>query len=381
MSETFPVLFKEIPTFTTIEDWTKKNGYAELMNNISSCASGEHAAIMDESISIGSEKLLAVQAIDAEHCGHALKQEDVKVVALGISKSWTGENVAEKQSCTEDSIGRKFKYNVSDGGRNLVKASFLNGTPHHLDISHTVGNMLKEQFAECEDFVGFTKWMGENRVKLHLTDMAYMQPPKQRTISRFMNCFGWVKWAYSLNNTYDTMTQKEQATFAMVRKNEQLINELHDIMECVEDVLAEAKKSGINKTLARRYADLCVKRLMSPSSTTHRKTMMAAMMGKYFIEEGAKVADGQTHTFCSDSIESMFGIYKERKSPNKNYGITPYVLTIPLYSRLATKEKRKSFDVAANLCMVSLRDVKEWKELNCYENWVSERTKRLKIGA
>ncbi len=104
-------------------------------------------------------------------------------------------------------------------------------------------------------------------------------------------------------------------------------------------------------------------------------------MGKYFLEEGSKVPDGKTHTSCSDSIESMFGIYKERKSPNKNYGITPYVLTIPLYSRLATKERRKSFDVAANLGMVSLRDVKEWRELNCFENWVNERTKRLKIGA
>lgn len=37
--------------------------------------------------------------------------------------------------------------------------------------------------------------MNSIRLKYHLTDMAFLLPPKQRTIARFMNFFDWVQWS------------------------------------------------------------------------------------------------------------------------------------------------------------------------------------------
>ena len=48
-------------------------------------------------------------------------------------------------------------------------------------------------------------------------------------------------------------------------------------------------------------------------------------------EEALLVDDVQNDNISSDIIESDYGIFKAKKSPNKLYSITPFVLLIPLY--------------------------------------------------
>lgn len=46
---------------------------------------------------------------------------------------------------------------------------------------------------------------------------------------------------------------------------------------------------------------------------------------------------GSRHIHHTDIIESTFGIYKSKKSPNKLYGVTSFVLTIQLYSKVSNE--------------------------------------------
>lgn len=47
----------------------------------------------------------------------------------------------------------------------------------------------------------------------------------------------------------------------------------------------------------------------------------------------------------------------EKKSPNKLYGITPFILFIPLHAKLAKESLTKTFNFKERLCDVKLKDI------------------------
>ena len=66
--------------------------------------------------------------------------------------------------------------------------------PHHREISHTLAVFLKHVYEEDEEFVYYKNLVG-NTKHLALTKHAYLMPPKQRSMARFMNLFPIVDWA------------------------------------------------------------------------------------------------------------------------------------------------------------------------------------------
>ena len=57
----------------------------------------------------------------------------------------------------------------------------------------------------------------------------------------------------------------------------------------------------------------------------------------------------EAHNISSDIIESTFGVFKQKKSPNKLYGITPFVLFIPLHAKLKNDTATKTFNFKKHL--------------------------------
>ena len=67
--------------------------------------------------------------------------------------------------------------------------------------------------------------------------------------------------------------------------------------------------------------------------------------------------DPMINNICSDIIESTFGYFKERISPNKNNGYTPLVLLIPLRLQLSTIEDCKSFNARTAIGKTKMEDI------------------------
>ena len=63
----------------------------------------------------------------------------------------------------------------------------------------------------------------------------------------------------------------------------------------------------------------------------------------------------KSHNITSDIIESTFGVFKQKKSPNKLCGITHFVLFIPLHAKLENDSATKTFNFKERLCNVKLR--------------------------
>ena len=79
----------------------------------------------------------------------------------------------------------------------------------------------------------------------------------------------------------------------------------------------------------------------------------------------------------SDIIESDFGIYKAKKSPNKLYGITSLVLMLPLYPKTIDCSVAEKQYFKVRPANVKLKDIDLWAKENLSENRVVLRSRTL----
>ena len=369
---------------TTVSDWMKTVGLAllkEARNDIKA-SKMNYAFIIDESITIGSQKLLLVLAVPSEHPGHALTHKDVKVVGMFVAESWNSGTVAEKLKTIIADITYDPVYVLSDNGHDLVKATGILNLIHHRDISHTLGIFLKKTYGEDPEFEQFTEEMGKARLQYHLTKMAYLLPPNQRSICRFMNCFNWVEWGSSMLAKIDEpdgLKEDERLAFAFLKKHEALLGELSCVMKCYTHVMKVLKDEGLSLKSSRDLRNYILKEHIYPDNT--RLSGLMVKVWGYLQEEASKLKPGEwAHNISSDIIESAFGVFKERKSPNKLYGITPFVLFIPAHAGIVGMHDCKSIDFKRIFTNYHLKDTKEWKDKNLLTNWVVERHNTLFLG-
>ena len=378
-NEVFEDFLGEIPSHTTIEDWIQKCGLDLSKKACKSYSSKNYAIVIDESITIGSQKLLLVLGIPAQHPGHALRQEDIQVLGMFVAASWKSEDVKDKLELIMKSVGHNADYIVSDGGHNLVKAESLAGVPRHQDIGHSFGTILESQYKEDQEFNDFVSLMGKARLQYHLTPMAYLLPPNQRSISRFLNCFDWVDWAKKMLGIFRGLSPKEQEAFAFVKEHEALINELDQVMNCFRVVEARIKNEGLSFATCLQCKSFIYKTLLQ---SPNRRALMVGSKMFLYLDEEKKLLKGKEdiHNLSSDIIESTFGIFKSRKSPNKLCGVTSFCLFIPVNASLSTEQLRKNFNFKEHLENVTLPEIKDWRKENLLTNWVVVRTATLNMA-
>lgn len=371
----------KVVSHQTVSDWVRTAGLAMYKEARVMIRDSEmrYAFVVDESITIGSQKLLLVLAIPARCPGHALRHEDVKVVGIFVEKSWKAEDVAKKLKEVVDEIGYEPEYVLSDNGHNLVKAASSLKLPHHKDIGHTLGLFLEEAYDDDKRFDEFKELMRKARLQYHLTDKAFLLPPNQRAMARFMNLFTWVDWAVRLLFSYEQLTEEQKLAFAFVPAHRDLILELAQAMECYTHVMQRVKNEGLSIRLCQELRDYIVRSHIYPGNLRLTRIMMKVW--GYLKAEASLLKPGETHNLSSDIIESIFGIFKQKKSPNHLYGVTPFVLFIPAHTTIVGMHDTKSVDFMRIFSDYHNGDVYEWKVCNLKENWVRTRTRTLaKVG-
>lgn len=366
---------------TTVSDWMKTVGLAllkESRNDIKT-SKMKYAFIIDESITIGSQKLLLVLAVPSEHPGHALTHKDVKVVGMFVAESWKSSTIAEKLKSIIADIVYDPVYVLSDNGHDLVKATEILNLIHHKDVSHTLGIFLKETYGGNAEFKQITEEMGQARLKYHLTKTAYLLPPNQRSICRFMNCFNWVEWGNRMIAKIDDsngLQEEERLAFGFLKKHKAMFKELSCVMRCYKHVMKVVKNEGLSIKSYKNLRDYIVKEHIYPDNI--RLTGLMVKVWGYLKEEVGKLKPNElAHNISSDIIESTFGVFKERNSPNKLYGITPFVLFIPAHAGVVGMHDCASIDFKCIFEKYHLKDTKEWKDENLLTNWVLERRNTL----
>lgn len=303
-----------------------------------------------------------------------MKHEDVTVVGMKVGKVFNGDDIKREIDKSAREAGSSPEYIVNDQAHNLTNGVAKSGIAQHIDISHAMGTILKKVYGKQADFIAFTKLLGEVRLQYHLTDKAFLLPPNMRTIARFMNMSSWVDWGQHMLHAYSILPKEKQEAYSFVPENKELLDELVVAVDAVRHVEEICKTRGFNIATCNECKHFIIRNVIG--NANNRRAMLGIRMLDYFKKEEALLVDDvQNDNISSDIIESDFGIFKMKKSPNKLYGITPFVLLIPLYPKLVNKSVTDTFNFKERLVNVKLKDVDSWATKNMSTNWVTERTK------
>ena len=161
---------------------------------------------------------------------------------------------------------------------------------------------------------------------------------------------------------------------SFVRAHASLVEELDEVMQGYEYMEQLCKQKGLSHKTASLCRDYVNRNFMTKGDRVRR---LGDMINCYFYREESLLEGDEPHNICSDIIESTFGYFKDRMSPNKNNGYTPLVLLIPLHLKLSTIEDCRVFK-AQIIRNAKLDDIKKWRVGNLLPNPSMKRMKLLK---
>ena len=164
-------------------------------------------------------------------------------------------------------------------------------------------------------------------------------------------------------------------TLGLVKTHASLVEELDDVMTGYEYMERLCKDEGLSHKTARACRDYVARNFMTKGDRVRK---LGEMITGYFNREEALLQDDGPHNICSDIIESTFGYFKSRMSPNKNNGYTPLVLLIPLRLQLSTIEDCKNFNAKTVIGNTKMEDIKKWRADNLLPNPSIKRMNVLK---
>ena len=368
--------FRDIPCFNSVLIWIEKSGYSIYNETQEKTCETGYASILDESIMLGSERMILNLGIKSEKTTDtALDYNDIDVIGIHVDSGWNASKIEDCLKKDEKKMGRKPNYIISDNDKKLQNAILGHQCVHIRDIGHTLAMFLQRVYSKEEDFSKFFKQIGKIKNTEAMSDCSYLLPPRQRSIARFMNLSGTISWGYKIIESFERFTEKEKRVYNFVIENRELILELYQVFECVNNILSHIKKHGLSYD-GIGYSINLINKLSACKNK--RIAKFSALSMEYLLEESAKLPDSETRfNASSDMIESVFGYYKFRKSRNALNGVTAYVLILPLITKMRTAGRGIDTNFKANLEAVYMRNLQQFRISTLTENQMVNRRKKL----
>jgi hypothetical protein len=341
---------------TTIRNWSMRFGLYSL-----SCrrTGGNYALIIDESVSIGQEKVLLVLGVPLSG-GHSrtapLNVQDVEVLHVGSKTGWKGSEVSSVIEKWRSNSGASVAYAISDGAHNLKNGVGLSGIPWVYDCTHVISNQIKRMFAKDERLNTLVKHINATRTLWPCSQWAAYMPPSMRKKARSHQVLAIHVWAGRMLDNYELLPAPVQSQLAYLKEYKDLICTLKTLSLLVEAFCGTFKAKGINRhTIAswQGKADA-----ICPNSTAHAPPITAFKnaMDEYLRQTYRSLSQHDQILCCSDVLESMFGKYKNKAGAQM---ISADIL------KIAAFPKKMNIDqVRQAMISISNSDVDEWAKSN-----------------
>ena len=364
----------DLPSKSSVGNWIQKLGYSEYTQSGFDFFKGDYAAIIDESMVVGQQRMMIVLGVDAVKSDEkALNFGTVRLLYIAVKPSWNYKDVAELMDKVAEKMGKAPLYVICDGGGSLTKGLKVAVLKRIPDVGHQIAKCVEHIYADQEHFKAFTAAVAAVKFREVMKETSYLLPPKQRTIARFMNLSGIVTWATNILRVFGTLSTKEQETFSFLKDFKQLIKELDNVFEMTNKMLKIIKNKGIS------YENIAQCTILGEQYSAKIPILLTNKINTYFKEVKEKLPDATTIWHASsDVLESLFGKYKQIASPNKLNGITPFVLSLCVYTNFDAHSKDMADQIKFALENVFMADLKEWKQDNLIDNQVVRRVKTLK---
>jgi hypothetical protein len=303
--------------------------------------------LIDLSIGLGTGKILAVVAIDAQHHHRAPGAPSLAhthCIGVAVAPAWTGETIAALLGRLIAQVGRPAAY-LKDGGSDLQKAVALLGeqglaSPCLDAISHAVAGMLKRTYQHHPAFERFVSACGRVSGKLKHTILACLVPPTVRTKARFMNVHRLFTWA-------DRVLQLSPAggakTGSILRKLRACLDELPTCKALIKRFRADAagllecqrilKTTGLSHDTLAACAPLIDALPSAPVRLEFR-----AYLEVQLATAKAIGLDQVGMLMSSDTIESLFGV-AQHHGVGQTQDAARIALRLPAFCGAPTREE------------------------------------------
>ncbi|MEM1358684.1 MAG: hypothetical protein AAGF89_10805 [Bacteroidota bacterium] len=299
-----------IPCRSTVACWNKKMAHFQTVN-ISPSTGKRWALLMDESITIGGNKVLLLLGVFLDDFGfnRPLRFEDCHVLSVALARSWTGEDVAAK---IDELVKRgfNFDYAVSDQGVNLIKAARLADLKRIDDCAHFFSTLLRRQYLQSADFESFEKSCTHLKRAGTNCKHAHLLPPKHFANSRFMNITPVINWGrkmiiliqkYGLHELIRPYIDKVN----WVVEYTDLLEQMHHSVELVDQLSGALKDEGYHSA-TYEWAWHIIKASKEVPITIRQPLL------DYF-KSLESLRGEHTHLICStDIVESHFAYLKRK---------------------------------------------------------------------
>jgi hypothetical protein len=228
------------------------------------------------------------------------------------------------------------------------------------DIKHFTALILEKEFKDDPDWKEFVKLAAETRQSIHQTEISFVEPPSQRTKSRYMNMEILVDWGMNVLALLERLTNHQlfsqngktiEEKLGWVARFKQPINEWKQVMNLVETTEHFVRTRGIY-----RDCDKELRRLLPPlPGKTERIYRIRCAFLDGVLNESLKARPGEKLLGSSEVVESVLGKFKHIQDVHVRGSITGLVLAIPaMVSRLGQDVVRRALET------VPVQEVRTW---------------------
>jgi hypothetical protein len=358
----------EIPTHSTVLNWTKKQGISQFRNK-EFYQHEKWVLIVDESIQFGNKKLLLVLAVPEQRCrqNKSLSYKDLTPLVLKVSASWKSDDITSEIMRNIDL--KQVAYCISDTGNNLTRSFKLLNCKHIADINHQFTLIIQSVYKNNRLLDEYTNSLSLLRAQKSMSKIARIVPPNQRIMNRFMNLTPLFEWGIKMIHLLDNneLTDDEKAALSFLEPLREFVSDTHKILNRLHKMQKLLKNKGFDEKSAKEAMKI-FSGMQSDNSLKIKK-----QIDDYFDDLLSK-AQGKTICCSSDIIESCFGKYKEVVKGNKTVGISDLCLCIAAMTGQNNSDKTNEA-----METISIKQIKDWKAKNIAKTLFAEKIEINKI--
>lgn len=364
-----------LPSKSSIENWVEKMGLYRYEGAGSAIHEGAYAIILDESMSFGTARMMVALGIRPNKDNkEGVRMEEVWLLGFSVRSSWKWGEVKDFLDEVQQKMGSKAEYVVCDGGVNLKKAIKESGATRVCDCGHEMCKFMEQTYKEDARFKGWIEAVTKVRYQVYMTDTAYLIPPKQRTVARFINLSGVVKWAVKMLEAMAGLPAKEQDTYGWLKDHKDFIDEFEAAFQLNESIVKILKNEGLSNNTVAKCIKIC-QNAPQCIPQNHRKKIV-----DYLLEERGKLPQAGEPCWhaSSDILESLFGTYKSKAPSNPMNEVRAGALKMALMTNGHNLPGKAHNDTAIALESISMRNLRKWKTTHLTENQAIKRKNTFK---
>jgi len=206
------------------------------------------------------------------------------------------------------------------------------GVPHVHDVKHKVATLLKKELHTDETWRSFVTHTTRTKLKVTLTELAFLNPPSLKNKARYMNLDALVKWGRRALAFLDDPREHPDLVVDIeeleekpgwLRAYRQPLEEWGELLDIAKAVETYVRSEGYH---ARAAAE--VQRKLTPLARSPAGLRLKAGLVEFLAEQAKDLAGDERLIGSSEVLESLLGKYKRLQGLHSKGGTTAALLNI-----------------------------------------------------